>query len=134
MIADWILLGLRVLAPLILYAFLGTMVYHLFKSTSANPMTARLVTVGDDTRIWHLHTTCTIGRDAANTISVEDEFVSAQHARLFLHGDVWWLDDVGSTNGTTLNSVSVTEKCPLNPGDVIGVGNHFFQFETQENA
>ncbi len=131
MIIDWVLLALRLLAPAILYAFLGTMVYHVLTTASAR-ISARLVAVDDAARRWQLSPETTLGRDAANTIPVDDEFVSARHARVFLRDGGWWLADMGSTNGTTRNGTPISAPVPLKPGDIIGVGNHFFRLELQE--
>jgi len=49
----------------------------------------------------------TIGRDPACECSVDDDSVSARHARLSYHHHQWWLEDLGSTNGTLLNHVRV---------------------------
>lgn len=131
MIADWLLLTLRLIAPIILYAFLGTMVYHLWKPAAVRA-SARLVALDDAAQTWPLRADATIGRDAANTIAVHDDFVSARHARVSFRDGAWWLADAGSTNGTTLNAMPMAAETTLNVGDVIGVGNHFFRFETQE--
>jgi hypothetical protein len=64
----------------------------------------------------------TIGRDVNNAIVVEDQFASAEHAILTFRGRAWYLEDLGSTNGTYVNGSPVTEITPLGFGDVIQVG------------
>ncbi len=64
----------------------------------------------------------TIGRDVNNAIVVEDQFVSAEHAILTFRGRAWYVEDVGSTNGTFVNGAPVTEVTPLGFGDTIQVG------------
>jgi len=44
-----------------------------------------------------------IGRDPACECPVDDEAISARHARLSFHHNQWWLEDLDSTNGTLLN-------------------------------
>ena len=51
----------------------------------------------------------TIGRAPENTIVIEDPSVSARHAELRLVGENYRLKDVGSTNGTRINGVPITE-------------------------
>jgi pSer/pThr/pTyr-binding forkhead associated (FHA) protein len=64
----------------------------------------------------------TIGRDVNNSLVVDDEFVSADHAVLTFRGRVWFLEDRGSTNGTYLNGQLVRGVVPLGYGDEIGLG------------
>lgn len=48
-----------------------------------------------------------LGRDPHSDVYLENETVSAQHARLSYHHGQWWLEDLNSTNGTTLNNETV---------------------------
>lgn len=63
-----------------------------------------------------------IGRAATNTIRVDDPFVSGEHAVASARGDELWLEDLGSTNGTFVNRRQIAGPTPLQPGDVIQVG------------
>ncbi len=127
MMRDWVLLALRVLSPVVLYAFLGAVIYRVRKT--AAPVSARLVAVDTPAQTWQLSPMTTIGRDVANTIAIEDEFASAWHARLVFRGGKWWLEDMGSTNGTWLNRNRLSAAMPLHPGDIIAVGTQRFRFE-----
>jgi hypothetical protein len=64
----------------------------------------------------------TLGRDVNNSVVVDDDFVSAEHAMLTFRGRVWFLEDRGSTNGTYLNGQLVQGVVPLGYGDEIGLG------------
>jgi len=64
----------------------------------------------------------TIGRDVNNAVVVEDQFVSAEHAILTFRGRAWYVEDLGSTNGTFVNGAPVEGVAPLGFGDVIQVG------------
>ena len=64
----------------------------------------------------------TLGRDVNNAVVVEDQFVSADHAILTFRGRAWYLEDLGSTNGTFVNGAPVEGVMPLGYGDVIQIG------------
>jgi hypothetical protein len=64
----------------------------------------------------------TIGRDVNNSVVVEDQFVSAEHAILTFRGRAWYLEDLESTNGTFVNGAPVEGVTPLGFGDVIQIG------------
>ena len=64
-----------------------------------------------------------IGRSMENCeIALNDSFLSSQHARLELQGDVWVLEDLRSTNGTFVNDMEVRDSTVVEEGDVIRVG------------
>ena len=126
---DWILLVLRVLSPLVLYTFLGTIIYRVRKT--GVPVSARLVAAENPAQVWRLSSETTIGRDAANTIAIDDAFASARHARLVWRDGGWWLEDTGSTNGTRLNNTRLSAPTPLHPGDIIVVGTQHYRFEQE---
>ena len=64
----------------------------------------------------------TIGRDVNNAVVVEDQFVSAEHAILTFRGRAWYVEDLGSTNGTFVNGSPVEGVAPIGFGDVVQVG------------
>ncbi|GIV97464.1 MAG: FHA domain-containing protein [Herpetosiphonaceae bacterium] len=64
----------------------------------------------------------TIGRRPDNDIVLNDSFISTEHALLEWRGDSWWLEDLGSTNGSFINDIEVTAPTPVSYGDVIRIG------------
>jgi hypothetical protein len=65
----------------------------------------------------------TIGRAAGCGISLPDDtFVSQLHARVFARDDDFYLEDLGSTNGTTLNRKPVSGPLEIRKGDRLQVG------------
>jgi pSer/pThr/pTyr-binding forkhead associated (FHA) protein len=65
----------------------------------------------------------TIGRAPSCTIEVDDSYASAVHTRINQRDDGWYVDDLGSTNGTYLNRRKVSAPTRLAVGDQISVGN-----------
>ncbi len=63
-----------------------------------------------------------IGRNVNNTIYVEDDFVSTNHAMLTFRGRSWFVEDQGSTNGTYVNGHRIDRPVALSYGDEIAIG------------
>lgn len=59
-----------------------------------------------------------IGRNDANEIAFKNRFASSQHAELIYQNKKWYIQDLGSTNGTFVNNKRIKE-ASLNLGDVI---------------
>ncbi len=63
-----------------------------------------------------------IGRERlTGAIVLRDPNVSRRHALLTYDGAAWFIQDLGSTNGTLVNDVEVTQ-CQLHDGDLVTVG------------
>jgi len=67
-------------------------------------------------------TSITIGRSPSCTLVLEDSYASSRHARIFPKDGTWWLEDLGSTNGTTLAGQSVTGTAELSVGVPVRIG------------
>jgi hypothetical protein len=64
----------------------------------------------------------TIGRDLGCSVVLDDPYASAQHAVVTFRGSAWYLEDLGSTNGTLLSGAPVAGVTPLGYGDEIQIG------------
>jgi hypothetical protein len=65
----------------------------------------------------------TIGRGpGAGVPLTSDNFVSQLHARVFRSGNEYWVEDLGSTNGTLVNGRRLSGAVPLRRGDRVQVG------------
>jgi pSer/pThr/pTyr-binding forkhead associated (FHA) protein len=64
----------------------------------------------------------TVGRAATCDLVVSDTYVSNVHARIFAKDGAYWLEDLGSTNGTYMNRAKVAVPTAIGPGDEIRIG------------
>lgn len=90
---------------------------------AAAPVRARLICVVGSVvgREYPLMLENIIGRVGGNDIPVQSSRISKRHTRILWVNDRFMLQDLGSTNGTTLNGNSV-RSAALSDGDMIGVG------------
>ena len=63
-----------------------------------------------------------IGRDLNNDIVINDAEVSRRHARLFLQGTSYMLEDLGSTNGSFINGQRLAGPTSIRPGEIVTLG------------
>jgi hypothetical protein len=65
----------------------------------------------------------TIGRSSDCAVPLPgDNFVSQVHARVFLRENEYWVEDLGSTNGTLMNGRRLSGPAPVRRGDRLQVG------------
>ena len=63
-----------------------------------------------------------IGRGRECTLVLDDEFASGRHARIFPRAEGWFVEDLGSRNGTTVGGVKISGPVPVESGTVIRIG------------
>lgn len=76
----------------------------------------------DGRRSVPLRDSVTIGRAASCDLVVSDNYVSNVHARIYAKDGTYWLEDLGSTNGTYVNRGKVSVPVAIGPGDEVKVG------------
>ncbi len=83
-----------------------------------------VVTAGQlaGTRITLGEAPITIGRAEDSTLVITDDFASARHARLMPRDGHWFVEDLGSTNGTYLDRGKVSGPTPVPLGVPIRIG------------
>ena len=63
-----------------------------------------------------------IGRGSDAAIKLDDDYVSTRHARIAASGDEWFVEDLGSTNGTHVGPNRITSPTPLSVGASVRLG------------
>jgi signal transduction histidine kinase len=67
--------------------------------------------------------TTTIGRDPKALIRIDDSNVSRMHARIVRRGSAYWLEDLGSANGSLVNQQRIDSPQELHEGDKVSIGS-----------
>jgi hypothetical protein len=141
---DILLLILRILLAILLYAFLAAIlviVWHDLRQVTISLESIRrngqlIVLQTTDAAVevgtaFPLQLITSIGRLSSNTITISDTYTSSQHALLSWKEEQWWLEDQGSRNGTLLNDVRIVDPTVVSTGDVIGIGRTKFKLELE---
>jgi pSer/pThr/pTyr-binding forkhead associated (FHA) protein len=63
-----------------------------------------------------------IGRADDSTLVLDDDYASTRHARIAQRGDDWYVEDLGSTNGTYLDRAKVTGPTRVPLGVPVRIG------------
>ena len=63
-----------------------------------------------------------VGRGPECELRIDDTYASQQHARLFGKNGAWYVEDLGSTNGTFVNEQKLAAPAMVQAGDKIRVG------------
>jgi pSer/pThr/pTyr-binding forkhead associated (FHA) protein len=130
------LLVLRIIIAISLFAFLTFMLISLWQDLKSRaqlrltmPM-AHLLTISSESLepAYQLGEVNLLGRANDNTLTLPETTVSAYHARISFRQGTWWLEDLGSRNGTIINDIPVVEPTIVIFGDEIHLGSVIVQF------
>jgi hypothetical protein len=136
---------LRVALALLLYGFLAALLWMLWldvrtaaaRAAQRGRRLGRLVVlesglerlpIGSE---FPLMPITSLGRAPTNTATLPDDTASLEHALLHMRDGQWWLEDLGSRNGTQLNEALIHEASPVMSGDVIGIGRVQLKIELE---
>jgi len=145
---EWLLLGLRLIATLILYSFLGIAFHLIWRElkqaeyqTNRGGRVARLrvVSSGDHSHLvtgqtFLLRPVTFLGHDSAYQLVVSDDAPSQPAAQLHYQEDRWWLNVDSPASGLKLNLTPLSGPTPVTHGDLIEVDNVCFRLETNTEA
>ncbi len=70
-----------------------------------------------------------IGRGNDAAIRLDDDYVSTRHARIAASGDQWFVEDLGSTNGTYIGSVRITQPTTIVLGTQVRIGKTILELQ-----
>lgn len=139
-----IFLVLRVGLALILYAFLGSVLWLLWQDlhkqgqalmgTRAPALVLRVKQNSEERVLRFQNSEVVIGRDPACECYLQDLTISARHARLTYHHSQWWVEDLNSRNGTLLNETPIVNAVVVASGDRLQCGQIEFHVLLGENA
>lgn len=139
--SAYLLLALRFLMALALYALLAWCFLTLWRelqqqaqNQAKQRIPALLLTLqGASEQVRFTTPEITIGRHPSCEWVLPDETISARHARLVYHHDQWWLEDLGSRNGTFLNGEALAAPAVLTNEDNVRCGQVNFSLAFQND-
>lgn len=145
MTTDAVLFLLRLIAGLLLVSVLAILFFVMWRDYKSAVMQAessrrtygRLVAIQEIDgahiagQIYPLLPLTSLGRSPTNSIPIDDDFASGEHALVAYRGGQWWLEDRQSRNGTMINDFPVTQPIIITDGDVIGIGSCRFRLELE---
>jgi pSer/pThr/pTyr-binding forkhead associated (FHA) protein len=70
-----------------------------------------------------------VGRAPSCTLVLDDDYSSSRHARLYPENGQWFVEDLGSTNGTYLGSARVDRPTPVTAGAPVRVGKSVLELQ-----
>ena len=127
---------LRLISALLLLAFLGLIAWLMLKDlqliaekpVGAQQSSGSLVVAFSESKSppegtrYSLLPLTTLGRSLGNTVIIDDEYSSNEHALITWLDKQWWLEDLGSSNGTLVNDLPINKATVITNGDLITIG------------
>ena len=132
---------LRLAAALVLLLFWGWAFYTIWRDLqslkqgrgSQRALGIRFESQSDQlpNEIYFATALVTIGRARTSDFRIENDTVSHAHARLNFHTNQWWIEDLASTNGTSVNGQDVETATVIRAGDIVGYGETRFRIQIE---
>jgi pSer/pThr/pTyr-binding forkhead associated (FHA) protein len=141
---ETVLLVVRLLMAAALYAFVGGALWLIWKDLRQQarqmeapdlPALSLLRTDRPQEEVFRFtRTEVIIGRERSCDCRLEDQTISARHARLASHHGQWWVEDLGSKNGTYLNQERISQAVVVTAGDELRCGQVVLRVEIEGMA
>lgn len=142
MIPNGVFIGLRYLFLALVYIFLILVVRAIYREVKEPEVSRKarrrrrrerpeLVVLAADRKQGARHRLVhqmIIGRSEASDIIIDDTYASQKHARVYRDNSMFFVEDLGSTNGTYVNGRKLSYPMELRPGDRIKIGKTLFEF------
>lgn len=144
MIPNVVFIALKYVFLALVYVFIFLIVWAIYRDVTAPAANSaprgsrkkkserpRLAVVAADRNLgarYNLADHIVIGRAADSNIVLDDTYASQQHARVFQQGETFFVEDLGSTNGTYVNGRKISYPLELRVGDRIKIGKTVFEF------
>ena len=140
---EYVLFALRLLGAAALLLFMALLSWLIYKDMQAvteldevsEKRIGNLEVLGDEQSplpagsSFPLAPVTSIGRAQSNSIVIEDDYVSNRHVLFSLRGSLWWVEDLGSRNGTSLNDHTLDSPTVISEGDIIAIGHTRFRIQ-----
>jgi predicted component of type VI protein secretion system len=137
---KWVFVGLIYFVLLVVLVAVRREMALRLRTGQALPSTAAgrlsLLNAGGDRTaksgaVWPLKPNTSLGAEADNDLVLNDPLVSGRHARLRWDGVGWWLEDLGTTNGTLVNGQRITARTPqkISAGARLQLGDMVFELQ-----
>lgn len=142
MIPNVVFIALRYTFLGLLFLFLVLVVRAIYRDINSPEAAAKsprrkkkdmphLVVLAADRNLgskYYLVDDVRIGRAGNSHIVIDDTYASQQHARVFDSNGAFYVEDLGSTNGTYINGRKISYPLELRQGDRIKIGKTVFEF------
>ncbi len=126
--------ALRIILLILFYVFIGWISYLIYSDLrGSGRIGAGKATIppihfhftDNDESIENIYTKSEIilGRDPASDLPLSDDRISLRHCKIAYYQNQWWVEDLGSTNGTYLNNALITSNIVLMNGDILRLGH-----------
>src|SRR5689334_11436341 len=140
-----VLLVLRIAMTAALYALLGWVVLLMWRTLKQEaaflsarkiaPLTLALDGPESAAQIFRFTgADVLVGRDPDCECALADETISARHVHFAYHHGQWWVEDLGSRNGTGLNGAPLTTATIVVNGDTIKCGQTVLRVILEDDA
>lgn len=136
---ETVVLILRIVMAVALYAFLGGALYIIWRDlrtqsvliTNRQAPTLKITRRAAEQVTTREFTSAEIiiGRDATCDYTLINETVSSRHARLSHHHAQWWVEDLRSTNGSFINDERIETPVVIISGDELRCGQEVLEIE-----